>query len=247
MPLALQIILIVIASIIGAILAVSIIITLLFLLVALFTNPKKTYLKPNKFCKWVLIAMHRIIFVLGNIRVKVDGKDKLPEGRFLLVSNHRSVYDPLCTWLAFSKTEIAFVSKEENLTKPLIGRWGIRTGCMAIDREDARKAVKTIVTAADRISNDVISIGIYPEGTRSTGANLLEFHNAVFKIAQRAKVPIVVITVDGTEKIKKRFFFKRTNVSLKVVDVIPVDFVTENGTKEIGDRVREKMLESLSE
>ena len=242
MDIALKIILITLGVIIGLILLV----VLVFFGSALFVNPKKEYVKPNKYYAFVLEMTHRTLFTLGNIRVKTVGKEKLPSGRFLLVSNHRSAYDPLCTWVSMHEREITFISKEENLKKPFIGRWGKRLGCLPIDREDPRKAIKTINRAAELIAEDKLSMGVYPEGTRSVGAELLDFHNAVFKIAQKAKVPIVVMAIDGSEKIKKRFLFRRTNVYITIADVIDTEFVINNGTKEIGERAKNSMINALS-
>lgn len=66
---------------------------------------------------------------------------------------------------------------------------------MAIDRENPRNALLTIEKAAKLIESDEVSIGIYPEGTRSKECVLLPFHNGVFKIAQKASVPIVVASI----------------------------------------------------
>lgn len=243
MYIALQIILIALAVVIG----LALLIVILFLSSTLFINPKKVYVKPNGYFVFVLKIIHRFLFTLGNIRVKTIGKEKLPNGRFLLVSNHRSAYDPLCTWVSMYEKEIVFISKEENLTKPLVGRWAKVLGCLPIDREDPRKAVKTINRASELICEDKVSVGVYPEGTRSEGLELLPFHNAVFKVAQKAIVPIVVMTIDGSEKIKKRFLFRRTRVTITITDVLDTEYVLSNGTKEIGDRVRSSMISSLAQ
>ncbi len=241
MHIALQIILIALAVVIG----LALLIVILFFASTLFINSKKVYEKPNKYFVFVVTLVHRLLFTVANVRVKTIGKEKLPNGRFLLVSNHRSAYDPLCTWVSMHEKEIVFISKEENLTKPLVGKWAKVLGCIPIDREDARKAVKTINKASELICEDKVSVGVYPEGTRSEGLELLPFHNAVFKIAQKAKVPIVVMTIDGSEKIKKRFLFRRTKVVITITDVLNTEYILSNGTKEIGERVRNSMINSL--
>lgn len=109
---------------------------------------------------------------------------------------------------------------------------------MAIDRENPRNAIKTIQKAADLLIKGQVSVGIYPEGTRSKTCMLLPFHNGVFKIAQRADAPIVVLAVSGTENIHKNYPFHHTDVYIDVIDVLPAEFVKENRTDVIGERVR---------
>ena len=61
--------------------------------------------------------------------------------------------------------------------------------------------VGSFTKAAELMKNDVVSVGVYPEGTRNRDGSLLPFHDGVFIIARKADVPIVVATIDGTEKI----------------------------------------------
>jgi 1-acyl-sn-glycerol-3-phosphate acyltransferase len=75
---------------------------------------------------------------------------------------------------------------------------------------------------------------------------MLPFHNGVFKIAQRAKVPLVVLSTAGTEKISQNMPWHRTDVTLKVCRVIPADEVTESTTAQLSDQVREILTQELA-
>lgn len=109
---------------------------------------------------------------------------------------------------------------------------------MSIDRENPRNAIVTINKAAEILGNEIASIGVYPEGTRSKECVLLPFHNGVFKIAQKANSSIVVLTVIGTEKIHKRAPWKATDVYLDVLEILPAEEVKSTKTDLIGDRIR---------
>ena len=121
-----------------------------------------------------------------------------------MVSNHRSKFDPILSWLVFGDRQLSFISKPENFKVPVFGRLIHRLCFMPIDRENPRNAVKTINRAVDLINRDVATVAVYPEGTRNYGEGLLPFHNAMFKIAQKANVPIVVVTVKNTYDIQKK-------------------------------------------
>ena len=127
----------------------------------------------------------------ARIKVHTTGMEKVPQGeRLLFVGNHRSKFDPIITWYLFRKWDIAFLSKKENFRVPIFGRI-IRKCCfLAIDRENPREALKTVNKAAGLLENGTVSIGVYPEGTRSRTGELLPFHNGVLKIAQKAGAPI---------------------------------------------------------
>ena len=237
----LMILLYVILGIIGTLL-----LCVIFLIISsLFADRNKFYEKESKFFRFLLTYSTAIASVILRIRLKVKGKEKIPEGRFLLVSNHRSKFDPILTWLAFGKYHIAFISKFENFKVPVFGRI-IRKCCfMGIDRENPRKAVETINQASKLLINDEVSVGVYPEGKRNYEEGLLPFHNMVFKIAIKANVPIVVITVKGADKIHKNYPLHHSDVIIDVVEVIPAEKVKTMKTSEIGDYVAELMSKNL--
>lgn len=222
----------------------------LFLLVgflSLFADRNKVYDKESKFYRFLLTYSTAIARVLLRIKLDVKGMDKVPEGRFLLVSNHRSKFDPILTWLVFAKQHIAFISKYSNFKVPIFGRI-IRKCCfMGIDRDNPREALKTINQAVKLIKNNEVSVGVYPEGTRNYEAGLLPFHNAVFKIAVKAKVPIVILTVKDADKIQHNYPFKRSVVYFDVCGVIPAERVASMKTADIGKYVENVMMKSLEE
>lgn len=225
----------------GCLLAVPVGFCLLLTVSALLVPRNRFYTHHSAYYRWLLETATAWAMHLLHIRRHVTGTEQLPEGRFLLVCNHRSNFDPIVTWHILRGRQLAFVSKEQNFHIPLFGRL-IRKCCfMAIDRENPRKAMETIRGAAELIERDEVSVAVYPEGTRSKEAVLLPFHNGVFKIAQKAGVPIVVAYIDGTEQIHKRTPWRATDVFFDIIGVLPTEFVTEHRSAEIGDTVREMM------
>lgn len=218
--------------------------------IALFVNPKKEYTKDSPFYRWVLNWTTAAFGIhLMRIRVHVTGKEKVPKDqKMLFVGNHRSNFDPIITWYVFKDWKLAYTSKAGNFKIPF---WGqvIRKCCfMEIDRENPRKAVKTVIKAGELLKAQEVSIGTYPEGTRNkSGEGLLPFHNGVFKIAQKGEAPIVVVALRGTEKIAKNYPFHHTDVYMDIVEVIPKEDVVGVKTSVIGERVREGLLKATEE
>lgn len=220
-----------------------------FLIILLFSYTSSLEAPPPKkahpLYQQIVICFLGILCRGARLRLHLSGEEKLPEGRFLLVSNHRSAFDPIATGWILRKRVMAFVTKPENLRVPMAGRMIYKANYLPIDREDPRRAMETIQNAAELLKNDVVSVGIYPEGTRSRTDEMLPFHNGVFKIAQKANVPIVVMTVWGTEKAPKRTPWHRTDAYLDILEVIPAEEL-RGSTGALSARVRAIMEEGLA-
>lgn len=208
---------------------------------------KKEYPTYNTFYGRMFSVVLRAACFLAGARVKVIGKEKLPkDGRYMLVQNHRSNFDPMITAGVLKKERISFVTKESNYKIPL-GRWYMkRNGYLVMDRGDVRKDAMTIKNATEYITSGEYTVGIYPEGTRNKeNTELLEFKHGCFKIALWAHCPIVVTTIKNTEHIHSNFPFKTTKVVLEIVEVIEYDDIKGLKTGDISDRVRNIMNTNL--
>ncbi len=212
-----------------------------------FVDPKKEYDKNSPFYRRLLYDPISIVLFFGRIRVKATGLEKMPKGRFVIVCNHRSNFDPIVTWHVLEKYDIAYISKFENFKVPIWGRIIRKCCCLGINRTDAREGLKTIIKAVKLLKADEVSIGIYPEGTRSKNCRLSRFHAGSFKTAQQAGVPVVVATVRGTEKIHKNFPFRGSKVFLDILEVIPADEVKSMKTQELAEKTKEIMAANLPE
>ena len=219
---------------------------LLFLTVCmLFVSPKKYYEKDSKFYRFLINLAAAAACWGGRLRLHVTGKELLPaERRILYVGNHVSNYDPIITWHVFPKAKLSFISKASNFKLPWFGRFIRRCCFMDIDRENPRNAIMTINRAAELLKNQEVSIGVYPEGTRSKSAELLPFHNGVFKIAQKANVDIAVVSLIGTENIHKNYPWRKTDIYVDVLEVLPAGEIKGLKTEVIGSRVEALLREN---
>lgn len=204
--------------------------------------------RQRPMCRWVVASVSRFLCGYAGIRLRARGLEKLPDTPFLLVSNHRSMFDPLIVMGYLSRYNVAFVSKPSNLRLSLIGQTARHAGFLGIDRENDRAALKTILQAADYLKRGVCNIGIYPEGTRNRSDEpLLPFHAGSFKIAQRAGVPVAVVCMRGTEKVHKTLFFYPTPVELDVLELIPAETVKSMKTVELAEHTRALLEAKLRE
>lgn len=219
---------------------------ILFLTVCMLpVSPDRYYESDSKFYRFLINIAAAIACWGARIRIHVTGKEQLPmDKRILYVGNHVSNYDPIITWHAFPKAKLSFISKASNFKIPWFGRFIRRCCFMDIDRENPRNAIVSINRAAELLKRQEVSIGVYPEGTRSKSAELLPFHNGVFKIAQKAAVDIAVVSLIGTEKIHKNYPLRKTDVYLDVLEIIPASEIRGVKTEVIGARVEALLREN---
>lgn len=224
----------------------AIAVLLLFLTICvLFVSPDRYYEKDSRFYRFLIDLAAAVACLGGRLRLHITGADLLPKDkRILYVGNHVSNYDPIVTWHAFPFAKLSYISKASNFKIPWFGRFIRRCCFMDIDRENPRNAIVTINRAADLLKNQEVSVGVYPEGTRSKSTELLPFHNGVFKIAQKANSDIAVISLTGTENIHKNFPWRRTDVYVDVLEIIPADEIKGVKTDVIGSRVEALLREN---
>ena len=203
----------------------------------------------DPFYRKVMYLYIEALIHLVLVKFTVKGLEKTPrEGRFLLVCNHLEIPDPGLLLHAFKDSQLAFISKKENMEMPIVNKFLHKTLCQNIDREDDRQGLRVILKCIQLLKNDEVSIGVFPEGWTSTDGRIRHFRPGVFKIAQKANVPIVVCTLQNSQhiipNIKK---LRPTSVELHLVDVIPAEELKGVTTTQISDRVYEMMIADLGE
>jgi 1-acyl-sn-glycerol-3-phosphate acyltransferase len=131
-----------------------------------------------------------------------SGKENLPDGPAIFVSNHLSNTDALVLNRAFRRfgyRQQVFFLAGVKLQDETMTRLGLETvPTVAIrpnspDREAIREAIRTL-QAGD-------SLFVFPEGGRSRTGSLIEAKPGVILIARKGGVPIVPIGLEGTEKL----------------------------------------------
>ena len=234
------------AALVGGYIAFLILIWIFFIGVAFFIKPNKDYEKPSKFFNAVFVFWYSYINNFFRVKIKVTGLEKVPFGtRFLAIANHRSNLDNMIQALVLKKEQIAYISKPENFKFILCRAYMKRGLYLSIERGDVKKALRTILKAISYIKENVVSVGVFPEGRRSKTGELLDFKPGCFKIAEKTGCPIVVCTLDGTEKVHKNFPWKKTVVNFDVIKVFNYEEYKDLPTVEISERIRKLMLEKL--
>ena len=184
---------------------------------------------------------------LVRINVKTKGLNQVPsEGRFMLVCNHVNDLDPAPILYALPGRQLAFIAKREVRDMFIVGPILHKLQGQFINRENDREALKTILKCIQILKEDKGSVAVFPEGGIHPDRKFHHFRPGVFKIAQKAKVPIVVCTLKNTlPMIDNLLHFKRSNIEFSVLTVIQPEEFENLTTPELADRVYHMMAEDL--
>lgn len=146
-------------------------------------------LSPEQAQIEVLTWSKTTLNVLG-VEVKVYG-DMAQAGPLLLVSNHISWLDIL---LFLSLRPVRFVSKAEVESWPIVGHYAHACRTLFIKRTIKRDALKLVQIMSEALSmGDMVAI--FPEGTTTTGVEVLPFHANLFESARASNASIQAASI----------------------------------------------------
>jgi len=143
-----------------------------------------------------------VLFVCG-VKVQVKGLEHIQQSEnYIYVSNHASMLDIPCI-LAGIPDQIRIVYKKELEIIPIFG-WGLKWGSyISIDRSHRASAMRSLERATQKIRGGA-SVLLYAEGTRTLDGKLQPFKRGAFKLAVKAGVPVVPLTINGTFHILRK-------------------------------------------
>ena len=143
------------------------------------------------------VEYSKVLLGALNIEVKVINEEKLPKGgQFLLLSNHKSVIDPLIIEAALKNTNIFghWIAKKELYNSFFFGVFVRNAGTILIDRE--KKQMGSFFTDIKEKVKNGESIFIFPEGTRNkTEKSLIEFQGGSQMIALKNRLNILPVYI----------------------------------------------------
>jgi len=164
----------------------------------------------------------RFSAALFGIVIEVTGRDNYRTDRnYLVISNHAGMADiPLL--LGAMKLNLRFVAKEELGKIPVFGWTLKRSGYVMIKRGQNREALKSLLKVADVLKSGK-SVHIFPEGTRSETGKLLPFKRGAFLVAQKGGVPLLPVTIIGSNLITPKKSLRINKGNVKMVIGKPLD------------------------
>lgn len=185
----------------------------------------------------------RLLWAAG-ATVEVTGQENIPEETAVFVCNHQSDFD-IPVVLTHVGRPRALMAKRSLAKIPGIHGWMNLLQCVFLDREDSKQAVRALMDST-RLVKDGASMTIFPEGTRSKGGPVKEFKGGAFRVATRAKVPVVPVTIDGTyHLLEERGHIHPGKVRVTIHAPIPTAGMSKQEINDLPERVREQIVSAI--
>lgn len=167
-------------------------------------------------------------------------------GNCIYIGNHQNNYDMVTiSYMVMPRT--VSVGKKSLIWIPFFGFLYWVTGNILIDRENRSKAHNTMTTVAKHITEDNISIFMFPEGTRSRGRGLLPFKTGAFHTALAAGVPIVPIVCSTTHNKIDLNRWNNGKIICEMMEPIDSSQFSKENVREFAEYCHRVMAKRLAE
>jgi 1-acyl-sn-glycerol-3-phosphate acyltransferase len=144
----------------------------------------------------------RLFIFFSGTRVAIEGLEKVDLSRsYVIVSNHLSNLDAPYH-LGTMPVGVRFLAKKELYKVPLFGSTLRAVGMVETDRQaHSPAALRELNQRVARVIAMGRSLMVYPEGTRSADGELHAFKKGAFRIAIQNQMPLLPVTIAGTNKV----------------------------------------------
>jgi 1-acyl-sn-glycerol-3-phosphate acyltransferase len=150
------------------------------------------------FCKIFIKPIVGLLFIK-----EVKGLENIPQGNFILASNHQSHLDWIvCGWLCVPRrfTYLGQIDRYSGLLSLGRNLLYFVAGVIPVNRGDENSKKMAVEKAIEALKKGKILV-IYPEGTRSRTGEIQKGKFGTAKIFLKTGVPILPVAIKGTFEI----------------------------------------------
>lgn len=184
----------------------------------------------------------------GKIKTYAYGMENLPsEGGYMLYPNHQGKYDALGIVHTHQKPCSVVIDREKSNTILVKEFIDLLEG-KRLDKYDVRQALSIINEVAEEVKNGKRFI-LFPEGGyRFNNQNMLgDFKIGCFKIALKAKVPIVPVALVDSYRVFNSYHIGSVTTQVHYLEPIFYEEYAQMRTVEIAALVKLRIQEKLNE
>jgi long-chain acyl-CoA synthetase len=196
----------------------------------------------RSFIRACLVVVLRFTF-----RIRKEGLENLPEGPCILVANHESYLDipclitmlpkafyaRCCTWVKASPVMekfVRFVSRGKNIITV-----------------HSKKPLSLILEISESVIESGHNLIIFPEGLRTRTGALAAFRPGFAMIANKKKIPVVPIAIEGTyEAMPRGKILPRFGKRLRLTIIPPILPLEGESDSDLALRAHDRIAEFLA-
>jgi 1-acyl-sn-glycerol-3-phosphate acyltransferase len=179
------------------------------------------------------------------VKVRIQGKERIPARVCLFVANHTSSADAPAVVGAIPQ-RVAVVVKESLYKWPIVGQAFTLARFVPVNRSVRDFAIASVEKATAAMQSGQ-SFLIYPEGTRSRDGRLQEFKKGAAVMAIKAGVPIVPMVCSGAHRImeKKKLRIYPGEVLVEFLEPIDASKYSVEDRDALNQRMHDEMAAAL--
>jgi 1-acyl-sn-glycerol-3-phosphate acyltransferase len=179
---------------------------------------------------------------LCGLKYVVEGRERIPPGNHIVMSNHTSAWETVAQFLIFPPQ--VWVLKRELLWIPFVG-WGLKLlRPIAINRGEGHRAVNQVVEQGKARLRDGLWIIIFPEGTRVIAGETRKFGVSGAVLAIASGKSVVPLSHNAGLFWARRGFVKKPG-TIRVVIGAPIESAGRN-PRELNEEIRQAIEAGLA-
>ena len=190
---------------------------------------------------WARLLL-RVLEHLCGLSFTVEGRERIPAGNHIVMSNHTSAWETIAQFLIFPPQ--VWVLKRELLWIPFVG-WGLkRLRPIAINRGEGHRAVNQVIEQGKERLADGLWIIVFPEGTRVPAGETRKYGVSGALLAIASGRCVVPLAHNAGTFWRRRGFMKKPG-TIRVVIGEPIMPVSQD-PRELNERVRQSIDAGLA-
>jgi 1-acyl-sn-glycerol-3-phosphate acyltransferase len=179
---------------------------------------------------------------LCGLKFTVEGRERIPAGNHIVLSNHTSAWETVAQFLIFPPQ--VWVLKRELLWIPFVG-WGLKLlRPIAIDRGEGHRAVNQVIEQGQARLEDGLWIIIFPEGTRVVAGETRRFGVSGALLAVASGKSLVPLSHNAGTFWPRRGFLKKPG-TIRVIIGEPIESVGKD-PRELNEEARQSIEAGLA-
>ncbi|MBX9576234.1 MAG: 1-acyl-sn-glycerol-3-phosphate acyltransferase [Caulobacteraceae bacterium] len=158
--------------------------------------------------------------VLAGIRVEARGRERLPDGAFIIAAKHQSWGDGFCVYDQFD--DLAFVTGDHLERFPLMATVLRKLGAIVVNNCGGREARNSLKSRGADAHRDGRRILIYPEGNLAKVGEKFRYRSGVWHMYRDFDMPVVPLATNLGLFWPQEAFEKRPGTAtIEFLDPIP--------------------------
>lgn len=161
----------------------------------IFYSHRRTMNRFRRAISWYGKFVTAIPYPFIRLKYEDHAGQNGPSEPFIFVSNHRSASDAFL--MCVLPHEVVQIVNVWPFRIPVLGLYARLSGYLNI----RMMSHEEFLDRASTLLADGVSIAFFPEGTRSAGRDMGNFHGAAFRLALATKASVVPLCISGNERI----------------------------------------------